>query len=97
MSYTLIGLYKINDEKSLSMYKEKVENTIRLHNGHIANRYSVTSMFWDELSIGQPDGVVHIVFDSEQDAREWETSDSYQELIQVRNQAMTITLLGVKV
>lgn len=92
----VIGLIKVLNQKAFETYRSQVSQTVAHYQGRVVFRGKQKFMPWNELQINEFDAYVELDFPSLEDARQWASSTEYAELLQVRDQAMRLTLFGIE-
>lgn len=93
----VIGLIEVIDNTAFEQYRSQVSQTVEIYKGKIVARGSVAEIFWNELNCEQFSSFVEIHFPSKDDAHAWAISNEYQNLVEVRNRAMKLTLFTASV
>lgn len=96
MSTKVIGLIKVTDANAFDDYRSRVGATVEKFNGHVRYRGTRTTWFWNQLDCGEFDAFVELEFPNSDDARHWAASDDYRRLLEVRHQAMRLSLFAVE-
>ena len=92
----VIGLIKVLNEEAFDTYRSQVSQTVAPYQGRVVFRGKQKFMPWNELQINEFDDYVELDFPSLEDAKRWASSTEYAELLQVRTQAMRLTLFGIE-
>lgn len=90
----VVGLMNIQNEQAFADYRAEVGATIEAHGGRLIFRGFSSDVFWNELNLPPMGALVELEFPSAQAARSWAQGPAYQRLLQVRGQAMVLTLLS---
>ncbi|QWD61386.1 DUF1330 domain-containing protein [Polynucleobacter sp. MWH-UH25E] len=96
MTVKVIGLIKLTDQSAFEQYRNQVGKTVEHYKGSIEYRGLLTEIFWNELGCDAFSAFVELHFLSKEDAHAWAHSTEYQSLLQIRGQAMKLTLFGVE-
>jgi uncharacterized protein (DUF1330 family) len=96
MAHSLIGLLQIHDTESFEHYRAAVGTTLTAYSGTVKSRYSVDGFCWDELRCGDFQAVVILEFPDKASAQAWAAGPEYAQLLDVRRQAMSLTLFGAE-
>jgi len=95
MTVKVIGLINLTDQAAFEQYRAQVGSTVERYRGEIASRGSINAVFWNELACKPFSAYVELSFPSQEDANAWAQSPEYQALLNIRNQAMRLTLFAV--
>lgn len=96
MAYHLVGLLQIQDPASFERYRAAVGDTLLAYSGRVSSRGEVDTFIWDEIGCGQFQAVVTIEFPDKAAAQNWAAGPEYQQLLNIRRQALSLTLFGVE-
>lgn len=96
MVVKVIGLIELNDLEAFEIYRSRVGATVHQFRGQVVLRGEISTMFWNELNTDQFSSYVELTFPSLSDAENWAKSSEYQDLINIRNQALKVTLFSVQ-
>jgi uncharacterized protein (DUF1330 family) len=91
----VIGLIQINNANAFDAYRDQVGATIALYGGEILARGSVLETPWNELNCDAFEAIVELQFPSVAAAKAWIVSPEYAQLLDIRSQAMRLTLFSV--
>lgn len=94
MTVRVIGLIRLKDEQAFAEYRDQVVQTIEQYGGTIGFRGSTRQWFWNELQAPEFDAVVELEFPDEASAQDWAKSPEYTSLLDVRSQAMSLSLFS---
>ncbi|WP_291994937.1 DUF1330 domain-containing protein [Candidatus Accumulibacter sp. ACC003] len=95
MATKLIGLIKLVDAAAFDEYRSKVGVTVEKYGGVITDRRTLVHSYWNELNCGAFDAFVELEFPTLADASRWAASADYRQLLEVRKQAMQLTLFAL--
>jgi uncharacterized protein (DUF1330 family) len=96
MVVKVIGLIELNDLEAFEIYRSQVGATVHQFHGQVALRGDISTIFWNELNADQFSSYVELTFPSLLDAQNWAQSPAYLDLINIRNQALKVTLFSVQ-
>ncbi len=94
MAVRVIGLIRLKNEQAFAEYRNQVVQTIERYGGSICFRGLARQWFWNELEAPAFDAVVELEFPDEASAQEWAKSPEYTKLLDVRGQAMSLSLFS---
>ena len=92
MTTRVIGLIKLLDTTAFDIYRSQVGATVEAFGGEVKFRGAIRAMPWNDLGCEEFEAVVEIEFPDETSARAWANSPAYQKLLDIRRQAMKLTL-----
>jgi uncharacterized protein (DUF1330 family) len=96
MTVKVIGLIQLTDHSAFELYRAQVGKTVEQYQGSIECRGELSELFWNELDCEAFSTYVELHFPSKDLAHAWANSPQYQSLLKIRNQAMKLTLFGIK-
>ena len=88
----VIGLIKLIDLAAFEIYRGQVGATVEAFGGNVLFRGAIGEMPWNDLGCEGFDAVVEIEFPDSNSAHAWAKSPAYQKLLNIRRQAMKLTL-----
>jgi len=88
----VIGLIKLLDPAAFEIYRAQVGATVEAFGGKVLFRGVAGEMPWNDLGCAGFDAVVEIEFPDQDSAHAWAHSPAYQKLLDIRRQAMQLTL-----
>jgi len=91
----VIGLIALKDAGAFERYRSQVGRTIECYGGTVVFRGTRDQVFWNELGCAEFNAFVEIDFPSPEAARQWAKSAEYGALLDVRSEALSVTLFGV--
>jgi uncharacterized protein (DUF1330 family) len=94
MAVRVIGLIRLKNEQAFAEYRDRVVQTIERYGGSICFRGLTRQWFWNELEAPAFDALVELEFPDEASAQEWAKSPEYTELLDIRGQAMSLSLFS---
>ena len=95
MTTRLIGLIRLVDAAAFDEYRSRVGTTVEKYGGMVVHRGTLAHCYWNELGCDAFDTFVELQFPTLEDATRWASSEDYQNLLQVRKQAMQLTLFAI--
>lgn len=96
MGTKVIGLIQVTDTNAFNVYRSRVGVTVEKFNGCVRYRGVRTQWFWNQLDCGEFNAFVELEFPNSDDARRWAASEDYLSLLEIRDQAMRLSLFAVE-
>lgn len=96
MKTRIIGLIQFQDTGAFEHYRARVGATVETFGGCVSFRGQHLETYWNELGCAPFDAVVELQFPDADCARQWRDSPAYQALLNIRSQAMRLTLFAAE-
>jgi uncharacterized protein (DUF1330 family) len=95
MAVRVLGLIELQDASAFEEYRRQVGQTVTQYGGHVGERGTCETVFWNELHCAPFSAYVELQFPTPTDVTRWVQSPEYQALVPIRNKAMKLTLFSL--